>query len=114
MVKYVSTHTKGILKQRSVKDLSNDAYVMFSFFSFSDFVYKSICCGYSFEMHRLQMHRQVDAILMGTHTICLYKEVDKKYTGCNLKTTKLLECALIGVCAVIRSNTVNTYMYLPL
>ena len=24
---------------------------------------------------------------------------------CNLKTTKLLYCALIGVCAVIRSNT---------
>ena len=30
---------------------------------------------------------QVDAIQMGTHNICcLYKEVDKKYTGCNLKT----------------------------
>ena len=43
---------------------------------------------------------------MSTHKICLYKEVDKKYTGCNLKTTKSLDCALIGVCAVIRSNTV--------
>ena len=43
---------------------------------------------------------------MGTHNICHYKEVDKKYTGCNLKTTKLLDCALIGVCAVIRSNMV--------
>ena len=30
--------------------------------------------------------QQVDAIQMGTHTICLYKEVDKKYTGYNLKT----------------------------
>ena len=28
------------------------------------------------------------------------------YTGCNLKTTEFLDCALIGVCAVIRSNTV--------
>ena len=27
-------------------------------------------------------------------------------TGCNLKTTKLLDCALIGICAVIRMNTV--------
>ena len=44
---------------------------------------------------------------MGTHNICLYKEVDKKYTGCNLKTTELLYCALVGVCAVIRSNTVS-------
>ena len=49
---------------------------------------------------------QVGAIQMSTHNTCLYKEVDKKYTGCNLKTTELLDCALIGVCAVIRSNTV--------
>ena len=34
------------------------------------------------------------------------QKVDKKYTGCNLKTTELLDCALIGVCAVIRLNTV--------
>ena len=27
----------------------------------------------------------------------LYKEVDKKYIGCNLKTTELLDCALIRV-----------------
>ena len=59
------------------------------------------CCGYLFELHRL-----VDAIQMGTHNICLYKEVDKKYTGCNLKTTELLDCALVGVCVVIRLNTV--------
>ena len=68
---------------------------------FSDFPYKSMCCGFSFELHR-----QVDAIQMGTHNICLSKEVGKKYTGCNLKTTVLLGCALIGVCAVIRSKTV--------
>ena len=43
---------------------------------------------------------------MGTQNVYLYKEVDKKYTCCNLKTTELLECALIGVCAVIRLNTV--------
>ena len=43
---------------------------------------------------------------MSTHNICLYKEVDQKYAGCNLKTTELLDCALIEVCAVIRSNTV--------
>ena len=49
---------------------------------------------------------------MSTHKICLYEEVDKKYTGCNLKTTKLLDCVLIGVCAVIRSNMVCTVCYL--
>ena len=27
--------------------------------------------------------------------------------GCNLKTTKSLDCALIGVCVVIRSNMVH-------
>ena len=48
----------------------------------------------------------VDAIQMSTHKVCLYKEVDEKYTGCNLKTTKLLDCALIAVCVVIRSNMV--------
>ena len=56
---------------------------------------------------------QVDAIQMGTHNICLYKKVDKKYTGCNLKTTELLDCACIGVCVVIRLNTIilNLYYY---
>ena len=68
---------------------------------FSDFLYKGICCGYSFELHG-----QVDAIQMNIHNICLYKEVDKNYTGCNLKTMELLDSVLIGVCAVIRSNTV--------
>ena len=65
---------------------------------FSDFLYN---CRYLFELHR-----QVDAIHMGIHNICLHKEVNKKYTGCNLKTVELLDCALLGVCAVIRSNTV--------
>ena len=49
----------------------------------------------------------VNAIQMGTHNICcLYKEVDKKYTGCNLKTMELLDCALIRVFAIFRVNTV--------
>ena len=74
---------------------------------FSDFLYKGICCRYSFELHR-----QVDAIQMRTHNICLYKNVNKKYTGYKLKTTEFHECALIGVCAVIRSNTVFvTFLY---
>ena len=64
-------------------------------FFFSDFLYKSICCGYSFELHR-----QADAFQMGSHNICLCQEVDKKYTGCILETTELLDCALIGVCVV--------------
>ena len=43
---------------------------------------------------------------MGSNKICLYKEVDKKCIGCNLKTSELLDCMLKGVCAVIRSNMV--------
>ena len=31
---------------------------------FADLLYKSICCEYSFELHR-----QVDAIQMGTHNM---------------------------------------------
>ena len=57
----------------------------------------------------IELHRQVDVIQMSTHNICLYKEVKKKYTGCNLKTTEFLDCALIGICVVIRSNTVNHF-----
>ena len=34
---------------------------------------------------------------MSTHSICFYKEVD---------TNKDYECVLIGVCAIIRTNTV--------
>ena len=49
---------------------------------------------------------EVDAIQISTHNICLYKEVEKKYTCYNLKTTELLDCLLIGVCEVIRSNMV--------
>ena len=85
-------------KKRSAKESSNDDYGMFlyCFFSSSDFLYKRICRGYSIELHR-----QVDAVQMVTHNIYLYKAVDKKYTGCNLKTTELLDSALIGVCALI-------------
>ena len=77
-------------KKKTARELSNDAIAMFSFFfsfffcifSF-DSLYKSIRCGCSFELHR-----QVDAIQMSTHNICLYNEVDKKTnkkkkTGCN-------------------------------
>ena len=68
---------------------------------FTYFLYKSKCCRYSFELHQ-----QVNAIQMGTYNICFYKKVDKKYTDGNLKSTTLLDCALIEVCAVIRSNMV--------
>ena len=53
------------------------------------------------------LHRRVDEIQMSTHNIGLYKEVKKKHTGCNLRITEFLNCTLIGVCAVIRSNTVD-------
>ena len=76
-------------------------FSVFLFFFGLTFFIKNICCGYSFELHQ-----QVDAIQMSTHNICLYKEVDKKHTGCNLKTTELLDCALIGACGVIRLNTI--------
>ena len=96
-------------KKRSEKNLFDDDYAIFS-----DFLYKGICCGYSFELHQqfkccgysFELHRLVDAIQMSTHNTSLYKEVNKRYTDCHLKTTKFLDCALIGVCVVIRLNTV--------
>ena len=50
-----------------MRSVFNDAYAI----SFSDFLYESICCGYSFELPWL-----VEAIQMSTHNICFYKEVD--------------------------------------
>ena len=46
---------------------------------------------------------KVDALQMDTHKRNRQK---KKYTGCNLKTMKLLDCALIRVFAVIMLNMV--------
>ena len=65
---------------------------------FSDFLYKGICCGYSFELHR-----QVNAIQMSTHNICLYKK--------NRQKVHLLDCVLIGICAEIRSNMVSYFTH---
>ena len=79
-----------------------DKLVQFKWVPTTLCLYKSICYGYQFELHW-----QVNAIQMGTHNICLYKEVDKKFFGCSLNTAELLESALIEVCAVIRSNTVT-------
>ena len=59
----------------------------------------------------------IEAYVVGTHLNCIdesmkYKWVPttfrfKKYTGCNLKPMELLDCALIGICAVIRSNMIE-------
>ena len=54
----------------SAKDLFDDAYAI-HFLIF--FIKAELCCGYSVELHR-----QVDAIQMGTHNICLYEDIDKK------------------------------------
>ena len=98
MVKYESTYYGYTIKNQ------NRIYLMIIMGFFSDFLYKGICCEYLFELHQ-----QVDAIQMSTHNICLYKEVKKKYIDCNLKTTEFLDCGLIGVCVVIRSNTVSIF-----
>ena len=87
--------------KRSEKDLFDDDYAIFSYF-----LYKGTCCGYSLNCIDKSMHQ------MSTHNICLYKEEDKKYTGCNLKTTEFHDCVLLGVYAVIRLNTVRKNIYL--
>ena len=99
-----------------MKDLSNDAYAMllcfFFFFFFLIFSIRAYVVGTHLNCidksvaSTCQLHRQVDAIQIGPHNICLYKEVNKKYTGCILKTMELLDCAVIGVYAVIRLDTV--------
>ena len=84
--------TKDTLLKGSANDLFDEVYAIF----FLIFFMKAYIVG----------TQQVDAIQMGTYNICLYTEVDKKYSGSNLKTMELLDCALIGICAVIRANTV--------
>ena len=75
MVKYhgYTLKTKKNKKKKSAKDTSNDAYVLCTFF-FSDVIYESICCGYSFDLHQ-----QDDAFQIAILNMCLYKVVDKKY-----------------------------------
>ena len=58
VVKYVATYTKGTLKQRSAKDLSNDAYAMFLCFLFLIFFIK--------------------AYVVGTHLNCIDKSIQLK------------------------------------
>ena len=50
-----------------MRSVFNDAYAIL----FSDFLYKSICCGYSFELPRL-----VETIQTSTNNMYFYK-VDK-------------------------------------
>ena len=60
-------HYKGTLQRKISRRLFEDAYVIL----FSDFLHKSICCGYSSELPRL-----VEAVQMSTHNKCFYKEVE--------------------------------------
>ena len=48
-----------------MRSVFNDAYAVF----FSEFLYKNIRCGYSFELPRL-----VEAIQMSVHNICFIKK----------------------------------------
>ena len=88
--------TKDTLLKGSANNLFDDVYAIFFLIFFIN-----LYCGYPFELHR-----QADAIQMDTHNICLYTDVVKNYSDSNLNTTELLDCALIGLCAVIRENTV--------
>ena len=66
-----------LLRLHYKKDKKKTFDYNYAVFFFLIFFIKT-CCGYSFELHR-----QVDAIQMCTHNICLNEEVDKKYTGCD-------------------------------
>ena len=50
---------------------------------------------------------------MGTHNICHYKEVDKKYTSCILKTMELLGCVIIMLNKVMEKQE-NIYLDISL
>ena len=54
-----------------MRSVFNDAYALL----FSDFLYKNLCCGYSFELPQ-----PVEAIQMSTHNIYFYKGIYYKST----------------------------------
>ena len=108
----------GIFKKQSAKNLFNDVYAMF------------LCVYVCFIFVLFFLIFFIEKYVVGTHLNCtgksmqfkwvpttyafIKKKVDKKYTGCNLKTTELLNFVLIGICVLIMSNTViSTYPYLP-
>ena len=70
MVKNVTTCIRGTLKKDQQKTylMMLLRFVFFLLF-FSDFLYKSICYGYS-----LELHGQVDAIQMGITTYAFIKK----------------------------------------
>ena len=88
----MSTYTKGTLTKKTKKEKKDKRRThqtmllqSFSVFVFLIFFLKHML-WYSFALHQ-----QVDAIQMGIHNICLYKEVDRKYTGYLLMTMELLK-----------------------
>ena len=102
-------------KQRSAKDLSNDAYAMFLCFLFLILFAKAYVLIFFLKAYVVGIHLIASTSLCNSNKypqhMPFYK-VDKKYTGCNLKNTELLDCAHRGVCAVIRSNTVNANIHI--
>ena len=78
----ITAHTpKSAVKQ--FPSLQNTASVLLCLF-----LYKGICCGYTFELHRL-----VDAIQMSTHNICFYnKNHTKKQQQKTQKSKSTITC----------------------
>ena len=54
-----------------MRSVFNDAYAILC----SDFLFKSICCGYLFELPRLETTSRGNS--NEYHNICFYKEFDK-------------------------------------
>ena len=92
LIFFIETYVLGI-HLNCIDRLFGDIYAFFFWFS----LLKTYVVG-----THLNCIKIASAIQIGTHNICIYKEVDKKYALCNLKTTNLLDWALIGVCVVIR------------
>ena len=93
-------------------------------FFFSDFLYKSICCGYTFELQRrcnlplqTSRYKYTSCNLKTTPVSILYKSIAGGYRPLrvadkqimaryrflkNASWEEMLDWLLIGVCAVIR------------
>ena len=102
VVKYVSTYTKGTLKTRSAKDI-----ILCLFDVFVRVILIFFIKTYVVGTHLNCIDKSMQFKWVPTTYVTIKKWTKIKYTGCILKIMDLLDCAFIGVCAVIRSNMVT-------
>ena len=106
-------YTKGSFKKKNISEglikwcLCDILVLLLFFFWFS---YKSICCGYSFELYRL-FDKSMQFKWVPT-TYAFIKKWTKSALAIFWRLRNGLTERLLGLCEVIRSNTVYNIEYI--